>query len=537
MIERRTVTGGAIAALLLVAVLLPSPVAARQDHPGKASYDKWCAGCHGVDGQGEGPGAAYMLPRPRNFVQALYQVRTTRSGSLPTDADILHVIDVGMPGTAMPGWQTQLNRQERDNLVAYIKTFSRFFETDTPDVLELTSAPRRSDELIEMGRESYQLLECWKCHGTTGRGDGQSAPTQEDNNQFPIRPANLTQPWLFNAGATVEDIYRTLRTGLDGTPMPSLEDALQGGVVTDEQLWGMAYYVMSLAPDQPVVREVIEARLAEDGLPASPGDSAWNAIDRFWVPLSGQIIVPPRWFSPAVTGIWVQAAYDDSEIAFRLSWDDRSRSPDPVWADWRARVTEVMAPHEGDTAVPAAGPVADDSATTAAPASPDAIAMWFPRSLPSGMDRPYFFMGDARVPVYMWHWNSQGEGEEMLGRGPGRIDPLPGEGNGLVSDAVFDNGQWSVTFRRPRVPADSANAIGFVAGAPIPVAFFAWDGDNGEHGTRGALSTWFFVYLTEPTSAALFATPLFATLLTAGLGLFVVGRAQRRDRARNDGDT
>jgi DMSO reductase family type II enzyme heme b subunit len=181
--------------------------------------------------------------------------------------------------------------------------------------------------------------------------------------------------------------------------------------------------------------------------------------------------------------------------------------------------------------------VADDSATTAAPASPDAIAMWFPRSLPSGMERPYFFMGDARVPVYMWHWNSQGEGEEMLGRGPGRIDPLPGEGNGLVSDAVFDNGQWSVTFRRPRVPADSANAIGFVAGAPIPVAFFAWDGDNGEHGTRGALSTWFFVYLTEPTSAALFATPLFATLLTAGLGLFVVGRAQRRDRARNDGDT
>lgn len=525
------VSGAATAALL--ALVLASPVIA-QDHPGKATYDKWCAGCHGVDGQGAGPGAEYMLPRPRNFVQALYQIRTTRSGSLPTDADILRVINEGMPGTAMPGWRTELTQQERDNLVAYVKTFSRFFETDQPDVLPLTDAPGRTDERIEMGREAFQTLECWKCHGNAGRGDGQSAPTQEDNNQFPIRPADLTQPWNFNGGGTVEDIYRTLRTGLDGTPMPSLEDALQGGVVTDEQLWGIAYYVESLAPDEPTVREVIEVRRADGALPGAPGDAAWDNVERFWVPLVGQIIVSPRWFSPAVTGVWVQALYDDSEIAFRLSWDDRSRSPDPVWADWRARVTSVMAPHEGDTGEMAAGPMADDSTAAAVPASPDAIAMWFPRTIPDGMERPYFFMGNARDPVYMWHWQSQGQGTEMLARGPGIMDPL-GTGNGLTSDAVFEDGRWSVTFRRP-IAAQSADAIGFAAGQPIPVAFFAWDGDNGESGTRGSLSTWFFVYLTEPTSSGVFATPLIATLLTAGLGFFVVGRAQRRYRNGNGDD-
>jgi len=527
--RRPRLTAHVLGALLFPAVLT-STAAAAQEPPGKVTYEKWCSGCHGVDGRGDGAGAAFMLPRPRNFVQALYQIRTTRSGSLPTDDDILRVINEGMPGTAMPGWRNALTQNERQDLVAYVKSFSRFFETDQPDVLDLSAAPGRTDELVESGRRKFQELECWKCHGMAGRGNGQSAPTQEDNNKFPIRPADLTQPWLFNGGSKAEDIYRALRTGLDGTPMPSLEDALQGGIVTDDQLWGIAYYIESLAPGKAVVREVIEARLAENGLPASPDDPAWNAIERFWVPLVGQIIVSPRWFSPAISGVWVQAMYDDDDIAVRLSWDDRSKSPDPAWADWRSRVTAVMEPKEGGDVTAAAGPAATDSSTAAPPASPDAIAMWFPRSLPTSMERPYFFMGNTKDPVYMWHWSSLGDGSEMLGRGPGMIDPVPGNGNGLATQSSFQDGEWRVMFRRPRAAADSVDAISFTAGQPIPVAFFAWDGDNGETGTRGSLSTWFFVYLTEPASGAVFATPLLATLLTAGLGLLVVGRAQRRER-------
>ncbi len=509
--------------LVLSAPVVPASVSA-QDHPGKAVYDKWCAGCHGEDGRGEGPAAGYMLPRPRNFVQAQYQIRTTRSGSLPTDADILKVIDEGMPGTAMPGWRTVLGQQDRRNLVAYLKTFSRFFETDQPQVMEFPRAPRASAELIEQGRQAYDELECWKCHGQTGRGDGPSAPTQEDDDRFPIRPADLTHPWEFNGGGTVEDIYRRLRTGLDGTPMPSLTDALESGVVTDEQLWAMSHYVLSLAPADPVVREVIEARRIEGALPASPDDEAWTGVERFWIPLVGQILVKPRWFSPAVTGVWVQAVHDGSELAVRLSWNDRSNSPDTAWARWRARVAEVMEPHEAE---------ADDGGGPAPMSpSPDAIAVWFPRRIPSGMERPYFFMGTAREPVYVWHWSSTGRASEMLGRGPGALEPLAGS-SALAGQAAFAAGEWRVVFRRSLVAADSASALTFQGGQPIPIAFFAWDGDNGEQGTRGSLSTWYFITLSQPTTGSVYATPLIATLLTAGLGLFAVGRAQRRERGRN----
>ena len=527
-----------IGAVSLCAALWPAPASA-QDHPGKATYDKWCAGCHGEDGKADGPGADHMLPRPRNFVQAQYQIRTTASGSLPTDADILRVIDEGMPGTAMPGWKNSLSDRERRDLVGYLKAFSRFFETDKPQLVEFPKAPGGSDALVTQGRDAYQTLQCFKCHGDAGRGDGPSAPTQKDGNNWPVRPADLSQNWLFNGGGTAEDIYHRFRTGLDGTPMPTFSDALDAGVVNEEQLWGLAYYVRSMAPagEQPTVREVIEAKRVEGSLPASPDDSAWSAIEPSWVPLVGQIIVKPRWFSPAVTGVWVQAVHDGTDLVMRLVWDDRSNSPDPLWSEWRNRVTEVMQPKEDALAAAPveSGPAAGEAGQTlAVPESPDAIAVWFPRKIPSGMERPYFFMGNTREPVYLWHWQSRGPAQEMLGRGPGSMDPLPA-GNGLAAQSVFDRGQWRVTLRRPLAATDSTNALSFASGQPIPVAFFAWDGDNGEHDTKGALSTWYFVYLGEPTPKSVYTTPLIATLLTAGLGFFFVGRAQRRERERNGG--
>ena len=97
------------------------------DNLGQVTYDRWCAGCHGVDGTGSGPGAGYMLPRPRDFTQAAYNIRTTASGDLPTDEDILRIIERGMPGTTMPGWEELLSDDEKDALVQYLKTFSRFF--------------------------------------------------------------------------------------------------------------------------------------------------------------------------------------------------------------------------------------------------------------------------------------------------------------------------------------------------------------------------------------------------------------------------
>lgn len=534
-------TCGLGAATIALASLWPGSLPAQQDdHPGKPVYDKWCAGCHGVEGRGDGHAAAWMLPRPRDFTKALYQIRTTSSGSLPTDADILHVIDKGMPGTSMPGWERQLSRQERENLVSYLKTFSRFFETDEPQVMEFGRAPSVTDERIAEGAEVYRRMECFRCHGDEGRGDGPSAPTMQDDEDFPIRPVDLTEPWYFNGGATAEDIYRRFRTGLDGTPMPSYSDALAAGLVTDDELWSLALYVKSMGGEEPRIREVVVAHRTEGELPTSPDDSAWAEAQRFYVPLVAQIIVQPRWFAPSVDGVWIEALHNGSELAMRFSWSDPSDSPSREWAEWRHLVAGVMEPHEDPllrsaVAVDATGADGGPSADAAAGGSalqqgwPDALAVWFPRAIPSGMQRPYFFMGSGRDPVYVWHWESRAGVSERLGRGPGALEPLPVT-NTLTGEAAWNHGQWRVVFRRPLAAADSANALSFATGQPIPMALFAWDGDNTEAGTRGSLSTWYFVQLEEPVPATLYATPIIAVLLTAGLGILLVGRAQRRER-------
>lgn len=496
---------------LVIAMLLVPATAAAQEHPGKATYDRWCSECHGADGRGDGPAAAHMLPRPRDFTEARYQIRTTASGALPTDADILRIIERGMPGTAMPAWP-KLSREQKQNLVAYLKTFSRFFESEgAPEPLAVARAPRATEEAIAEGRELFDRLECWKCHGQAGRGDGPSAPTQEDDNGWPIRPADLTQNWRFNGGGSVDDIYMRLRSGLDGTPMPSSSDLLEANVVTEDQLWNVAHFVRSLSPaDPPEPQEVVRAVLRFGELPASPDDEAWADVPAFYIPLVGQIIERPRWFSPTVSTVWVQAVHNREELALRLVWSDPSRSPDPAWEPWRARIVEVMEPKDE---APAEG------------ALPDAFAVQL-GSISGEGDMPYFLMGDARNPVHLWRWRSDGTVAELTARGLDRLEPSASPTAAVAANAVHADGQWQLVLRRTLAAADETRpALG--EGVPIPIAFFAWDGSNGEAGKRGAIGSWYFLFLEQPASAAVYVVPIATILITALLGVAAVRYAQR----------
>src|SRR5258708_30081566 len=87
-----------------------------------------------------------------------------------------------------------------------------------------------------------------KGQGDEGRGDGPSAPTLKDDADFPIFAADLHQNWRFRGGGSGEDIYRRLRTGLDGTPMPSFADLIDQKFLTDEEPWRLAPYLRSLSP-------------------------------------------------------------------------------------------------------------------------------------------------------------------------------------------------------------------------------------------------------------------------------------------------
>lgn len=514
--------------LALSVFLLPAPCSlllSQDTTAGKVVYQKWCAGCHGDNGAGDGEGARHMLPTPRDFTGAIYQIRTTASGQLPTDADLMRAIDEGLPGTAMPGWSTRLSDRERRDVIAYIKTFSTFFADTSlrPQPLDFGREPGGGgDDALRVGRQFYDSIGCRKCHGDQGRGDGPSAPTLKDDAGHPVFAANLHENWLFNGGGTVEDIYHRLRTGLDGTPMPSFSDLLEQKFLTETELWRVAQYVRSLSPDEaPAVRDVIRAPRISGALPRAPDDSAWSAVDAYWFPLVGQIIRKNRWFAPAVTGVWVKAVHTGDSLALRVVWDDRSESPDTAWLAHVGRVLAVSA--------------SDDSAGERPASWPDQLAVQFPVAIPSGMERPYFLMGSASAPVYQWRWSSSSRSTAVpgLARGVERFDPIPGGGGTPVgAQAAYDHGQWRVVFTRALATPDTASQLPFRTGRAIPVAFFAWDGSNGEHGTRMAISTWYFLALDEPVPASVFISPVLAMALTFGLGLLVVWRAQRKTSFR-----
>ena len=112
-----------------------------------------------------------------------------------------------------------------------------------------------------------------------------------------------------------------------------------------------------------------------------------------------------------------------------------------------------------------------------------------------------------------------------LSRGLERFDTLP---TAPAVAVTYDHGEWRVVFTRSLATPDTANELQFETGRAIPVAFFAWDGSSGEHGTRMAVSTWYFLALDQPTPSRVLVTPMVAMLLTLGLGIVVVRRAQRR---------
>jgi hypothetical protein len=62
-----------------------------------------------------------LTPRPRDFATGKYKIRTTESGTGPTDDDLIQRVRQGLYGTAMPGWERILADDEIRNVVSYIK--------------------------------------------------------------------------------------------------------------------------------------------------------------------------------------------------------------------------------------------------------------------------------------------------------------------------------------------------------------------------------------------------------------------------------
>jgi mono/diheme cytochrome c family protein len=208
---------------------------------GKGLYFRYCWGCHGFRGDGNGENAPYLNPTPRNFVAASFKCRSTVTGTLPTDEDLYNSLGRGFNTTNMPSW-IALTSQNRADLVAYIKTFSPRWKAEAAGVpITIPAEPTLSVASIKHGQELFQKLECWKCHGQEGLGDGPAASTLTDSNDQPIRPYNFSAGSRFKCGSTNQDLYKIFMTGVDGTPMPSFAD-----VIKPDEAWDLVHFLRTL---------------------------------------------------------------------------------------------------------------------------------------------------------------------------------------------------------------------------------------------------------------------------------------------------
>ncbi|QWR78713.1 c-type cytochrome [Candidatus Magnetomonas plexicatena] len=217
---------------------------------GEKIYTHRCMPCHGKKGDGNGAvgvlrkqelSGRVLEIRPRDFTLGLYRFRTTSSGCLPTDDDLLATITNGVPRSFMTSLK-DLPLEERKALRAYIKTFSsRFAEDQSCDAIKTVKPPWvGSPDSVIQGKTIYKNMKCWECHGETGKGDGTKSNDIKDDWGFPILPFNFLTGEL-KRGSTPEAIYMTFTSGLDGTGMPSYEDTLN-----EEKRWHLVSYTLKL---------------------------------------------------------------------------------------------------------------------------------------------------------------------------------------------------------------------------------------------------------------------------------------------------
>ena len=161
---------------------LPAPVAPAR---GRRLYADHCASCHGPLGEGDGPGAATLRPRPTNLVEREY-----------SNERLADVLWNGVWGTAMPAWR-DWPLEDLAALRDVVQGFS--LSSQSP----ATAAPTDA----ALGARVY-AANCVQCHGEGGGGDGSAVA------ELPMDPTNFRHQQPSRAAG-----LRALRSGIEGTPM------------------------------------------------------------------------------------------------------------------------------------------------------------------------------------------------------------------------------------------------------------------------------------------------------------------------------
>ena len=510
---------------------------------GKKIYEIKCYYCHGIKGDGNGSDAPRLDPKPRNFTRNEYKIRSTGQSVLPTDEDLYRIISSGVEGSAMPFWNT-LTPEQRWQVIFYIKTFNSEFKVQSERAeVSLGGGSASSPDSIKRGRKLFKEAKCVLCHGEDGRGEGALTTTLKKQWDLPFKARDLTQSWMFKGGNTEADIYRTVTTGLNETPMGSYADYL-----TDDDRWHLSHYVKSISHDMKT-DVVLKSKLVDGNLPTGPDDAVWDTQEAVELPLAGQIVASPRFWTPSVNSIRVKSFYNGENIAFLLEWDDRTSEQGEVYSD--------------------------------------AVAIQFPTKIPEGLKKPYFAMGDSSNGVELLHWRAYDESvlaaqlaeasdietetdggedleeeetvndgteeaaadteqeeeiveevvkeefkgfvtiKEMNAKGFKRLTVQPDKSQNSKGKGHWKNGRWQVMITRPLFTADQKMDVQFEKGKLIPYALAVWDGSNSEVKGQKAISSWYYLTLEMTTPKSVYVYALVAIIMAVCIQFWVVARIRR----------
>ncbi|VAX25017.1 hypothetical protein MNBD_NITROSPINAE03-661 [hydrothermal vent metagenome] len=364
-----------------------------------------------------------------------------------------------------------------------------FEEEPNPQPVNVGKPPEASPELIEKGKALFLKSKCYECHGKKARGD--SMKKLKDDWGFKIDPRDLTHPWEYRRkGGALESIYLAVSTGLDGTPMPSFKQ--KPFSLSDDDRWALAHYVKSLQTERKLGYTIL-AQLVEK-VPSDSEDPIWDSVPYMDIPMVSQVIIEPRMFTASADNMRVQAVYNDKDVAFRLVWDDTTKSePDP-----ESKIFE------------------------------DSVAVQFPVTIPTGTKRPYFLMGDKENPVNHWRWSSERSNAlELNANGAKNVKVQDDSGQQTTGKLKYDEGQYQLIFKRSLSTPDKDLDIQFEPGKFIPISFFAWDGSNNETGVRSALSSWYFLLLQPTTPVTVYIYPIIMIFVMGGAEWWVIRRIRK----------
>ena len=268
---------------------------------------------------------------------------------------------------------------------------------------------------------------------------------------------------------------------------------------------------------------------------------------------------PGRAFHPPATSVTVQAIYDAESIALLVRWHDMSAQktgtngpslPVPpeeeeqrrpaaapastggVFGD--AEVAPAPAGAGASSAEPGADPFAEEPAAPADQPSEfsDAVSIQIPSQVPTGARKPYFIFGDAQNSVDLWFFDLA-RPDPLQFTGKGSADIAPNDTGDLTGVASYDQGEWSVIFKRPLRATSGAP---FSPGEFLPIAFSVWDGFSRERGNRRGLTVWYSLYV-EPEVVPSAVGPMVRTaLLILAIELAVIGWVRWRYGSRARGE-